>query len=110
MKAVEKLEEIFYVLSEYLGDTDPYISEDWEDEDIKSEEPIFWVTKEIRSLIDAKSLQPEITEDEIHKELDKYEQVVTEFLIGMDVDAGEANEARRLFIKTIVEKLTPKTK
>ena len=39
---VDLLEDVLYVLDEFLGDTDPYISEDDTDDDIKQEEPIFW--------------------------------------------------------------------
>ena len=47
----EKLKEIFIVLDNYLGDSDPMLDEDMTDAEIKDEEPIFWVTKEISSMI-----------------------------------------------------------
>lgn len=44
---VDKLKEIFDVLDMMMGDTDPYIDEDWTEDEIKTEEPLFWVTREI---------------------------------------------------------------
>ena len=45
------------------------------------------------------------TEEEIGKLLSEYEDIMTEFLIGIDVDAGQANEARRIFIEAITNLL-----
>jgi len=45
------LEEILTVLDEYLGDTDPSFPEDWTEEDIKEEEPIFWICQKISFLL-----------------------------------------------------------
>jgi hypothetical protein len=48
----KELEEIFDVLDEYLGDTDPNIPDDMNDEEVKEEYPILWVTQQISKLID----------------------------------------------------------
>ena len=50
----KKLQKIFNVLDDYLGDTDPYLHPDDTDEDIRREEPIFWCAKEISALLQAK--------------------------------------------------------
>ena len=36
------MKQVMDVLEEDLGDTDPYIGEDWIDDDIRDECPIFW--------------------------------------------------------------------
>jgi hypothetical protein len=46
-----KLKETFRVLDVYLGDTDPDFPNDITDDEIKEEEPILWVAKEISELI-----------------------------------------------------------
>lgn len=46
-KAPESLDGIIVVLDNLLGDTDPDIPEDWTDEDIKNEEPLFWACREL---------------------------------------------------------------
>jgi len=46
-----KLQDIFNVLDEYLGDTDPDIDDDMTDDEIKECEPLFWCAKEIMGLI-----------------------------------------------------------
>ena len=43
----KKVREMFNALDIYLGDTDPDFPEDVTDEEIKSEEPVFWVAKEL---------------------------------------------------------------
>jgi hypothetical protein len=47
----KKLQEIFNVLDDYLGDTDPYLHPADTNENIKREEPIFWVAREINTLL-----------------------------------------------------------
>ena len=47
----QKLEAIFSVLDGFLGDTDPYFSEDITDTEIREEEPVFWAAKEIDLLL-----------------------------------------------------------
>ena len=54
----KKLNEIFLVLDNYLGDSDPLILPDDSDEDIKREEPIFWCAKEIQILLQTHDKQP----------------------------------------------------
>lgn len=43
----ESLQEVFDVMDDYLGDTDPHIEEDATDEDIRIEHPAFWCCRQI---------------------------------------------------------------
>jgi len=43
----KKVEEMFNALDNYLGDTDPFFDDVITDEEIKNEEPVFWVAKEL---------------------------------------------------------------
>ena len=47
-KALEVVED---KLDNMIGDTDPDISEDWDDETIKEEEPLFWMCREINKAL-----------------------------------------------------------
>ena len=44
----KKLQELFDTLDAYLGDTDPYFEDDWTDDEIREEYPIFWVAQQLR--------------------------------------------------------------
>ena len=47
-----KLEDIHHTLDELCGDTDPLsIDDDWTEDEIRAEWPLFWVTKEIAILL-----------------------------------------------------------
>ncbi len=46
-----KLQAIFDVLDAECGDTDPADLEDWTDDEIIEEEPIFWACRELSKLI-----------------------------------------------------------
>lgn len=48
---MSKLSEIADVLDMKLGDTDPHIEEDWTDEEIKTEYPIFWACRALYKYI-----------------------------------------------------------
>ena len=50
-KETQKIREMFDVLDTYLGDTDPHIEEKWTDEEIKKELPLFWICREMCSLL-----------------------------------------------------------
>ena len=39
--------EMMEVLDKHLGDTDPQITDDWTEEEIKDEHPIYWVFTEL---------------------------------------------------------------
>ena len=59
VETLEKaLEGVRAVLNEELGDTDPDIPEDWTDEDIRREEPLFWAHVEIVKTEQALGEQP----------------------------------------------------
>ena len=49
---VGEIEDILYILDEFLGDTDPYLNNDMTDDDIKQEEPILWVHMRLIELRD----------------------------------------------------------
>jgi len=51
-EAREIIEAVANVLDKYLGDTDPAFPEDFTDEDIMQEEPIFWACRELFYLLD----------------------------------------------------------
>ena len=43
----KKVEEMFNALDNFLGDTDPFFDDVISDEEIRNEEPVFWVAKEL---------------------------------------------------------------
>ena len=43
----DKLTKIFNALDRVLGDSDPMLPEDMTDDEIYSEEPLFWAAKEL---------------------------------------------------------------
>lgn len=43
----KKVKEMFKALDNFLGDTDPFFDDDITDEEIRNEEPVFWVAKEL---------------------------------------------------------------
>jgi hypothetical protein len=45
-----EIDDILYVLDNYLGDTDPFLDDDMTDDDIKQEEPILWVHMKLTAL------------------------------------------------------------
>jgi hypothetical protein len=50
----ERLWSIFDVLDDFLGDTDPHTDipwDEWDDDDIKTELPIFWCCRQISELL-----------------------------------------------------------
>lgn len=48
---VSQLREIFDVLDDVLGDTDPFLRDNMQDADIKSEEPVFWCARKVNEVI-----------------------------------------------------------
>ena len=52
----EKMLVVLTALSEYIGDTDPDIPEDWDEDDIKAEEPLMWCCRRLSEL--AAALEP----------------------------------------------------
>jgi hypothetical protein len=49
---VKILKEVSEILDNLLGDTEPFIDPEWDDETIKDEEPLFWCTRELNKYID----------------------------------------------------------
>ena len=97
----EEIEEIMFVLDEFLGDTDPYLSEDMTDEDIKSEEPIVCAHMKLCSIRERsafKSLQS-IPDSRIEEILD---------LVRSFRNAPYGDVANKLFkeIKAAIKELT----
>ena len=43
----KEIQEVITVLDKYLGDTDPHITDDMNDSDIKQQEPIFWCCQKL---------------------------------------------------------------
>jgi len=47
----KKVQKMFNALDNFLGDTDPFFGEDITDEEIRNEEPVFWVAKELSNYL-----------------------------------------------------------
>ena len=47
----QRLEQVFNVLDELVGDFDPEIPDDWTDEDTRIEEPLFWCCREVNRVL-----------------------------------------------------------
>ena len=56
MKPIEIaiIQSILDALDEVLGDTDPFLSEDMTDEEVRTEEPLFWAFRQLSGLINVK--------------------------------------------------------
>ena len=50
-EAAKRLRAIFDVLDELVGDFDPYISDDFTDEDVRVEHPLFWCCREVNRVL-----------------------------------------------------------
>ena len=47
----QRLEQVFDVLDGLVGDFDPEIPDDWTDEDVMIEEPLFWCCREVNRVL-----------------------------------------------------------
>lgn len=43
----DKLQEIFNVLNNYIGDSEPAMDESWTDEEVKDAYPLCWIAEQI---------------------------------------------------------------
>jgi hypothetical protein len=54
LEALEELcknsQGVFSTIERIIGDTDPYIDEDWTEEDVKTEEPLLWACQTLISI------------------------------------------------------------
>lgn len=50
-KTLETLQEVFDVLDDQLGDTDPHFEEDITGDEIKTEHPLFWACQRVGEII-----------------------------------------------------------
>lgn len=46
------LDEVFDVLDEEIGDTDPPIDDTWTDDEIREEYPLFWAIRRVNEVRD----------------------------------------------------------
>lgn len=53
----ERLQAVFDVLDDYLGDTDPHSDipwDEWDDEELKAEHPLIWCCRQLIRMIELK--------------------------------------------------------
>lgn len=55
---IELLERVALTLDNYLGDTDPYLPEDYSDIDIRQHQPVYWCMKELGKILDEMKKAP----------------------------------------------------
>lgn len=80
----ERLQQIFDVLDDYLGDTDPHTDipwDQWDDDELKAEHPLFWCCRQLSEVIGKQETEDECKkrwEEHWRKQQENYERVCRE--------------------------------
>ena len=54
---IQRLQDVFDVLDDYLGDTDPHTDipwDEWSEDELKDEQPLIWCCRQISRMIERK--------------------------------------------------------